>query len=238
MSDDPAQGTVWQPVAATEEFLPRSPGAATLAGRYVMLEPLDEDHATSLFAALKDENQADLQRYTADPVCANAAEVEALIGTKRSSDGGIYFACVDHFSGKTLGFAALLRADQPNRVIELGNLLFTTGLRHKRAGSEVVYLLLRHVFEDLGYRRVEWKCNSLNMSSRNAALRYGFSFEGVFRQHMIVKGHNRDTAWFSMLDREWRQRREALETWLQPENFDASGIQYQSLSELNGVGGS
>ncbi|MCC2097997.1 MAG: GNAT family N-acetyltransferase [Hyphomicrobiales bacterium] len=238
MSSDQIAGHGWKPIDVAAGFAARAPGPASIAGRYIMLEPLSEDHADSLFAALQDEDQDVLQRYTADPVCASVEELHSLIKAKRLTENAGYFACIDHFAGKTLGFGALMRADRTNRVIELGNLLFSDGLRHKRTGTEAVYLLLRHAFEDLGYRRVEWKCNSLNRASRNAALRYGFSFEGVFRQHMIVKGCNRDTAWFSMLDSEWGQRREALETWLQPDNFDAYGTQFTSLSQMNGVGGS
>ena len=216
----------------------RAPGPATLVGRYVLLEPLDESHAESLFAALEEEDQNALQRFTSDPVCNSLPELEHLIASKRALEHAQYFACIDHIAGIVLGFAALMRADRDHRVVEIGNVLFTGALRRRRAGTEVIYLLLRHAMEDLGYRRVEWKCNSLNIRSRNAALRFGFSFEGVFRQHMIVKGHNRDTAWFSMLDHEWAARREAFEAWLEPANFDAFGTQFTALSELNGVGGS
>jgi RimJ/RimL family protein N-acetyltransferase len=238
MSSDGLAGNDWQLIDAAESFSARAPGPASMAGRYILLEPLSEDHADSLFETLQDDDQESLQRFTADPGCSSSAELAVLIEAKRQTANASYFACIDHFAGKTLGFAALMRADQPNRVIELGNLLFAEGLRRKRTGTEVVYLLLRHAFEDLGYRRVEWKCNSMNSASRNAALRYGFSFEGVFRQHMVVKGRNRDTAWFSMLDAEWAQRRETLETWLNPDNFDVYGTQFTSLSQMNGVGGS
>lgn len=215
----------------------RAPGPVTLVGRYVLLEPLDESHAGGLFAVLSEEDQEALQHYTSDPVCASVADVTAMIGRKRGADNAHYFACIDHVAGSVLGFAALMRADRDNRVVEIGNVMFTAALRRRRSGTEAIYLLLRHAIEDLGNRRVEWKCNSLNARSRNAALRFGFSFEGVFRQHMIVKSHNRDTAWFSMLDSEWPARRQAFEAWLEPANFDAFGTQYTALSELNGVGG-
>jgi RimJ/RimL family protein N-acetyltransferase len=124
---------------------------------------------------------------------------------------------------------------EPNhRVIEVGNIIFTPALQRSSGATEAMYLMARHVFEDLGYRRYEWKCNALNQPSRRAALRLGFDFEGVFRQHMIIKGRNRDTAWFSMLDSEWPKRRANLEKWLAPSNFDQSGRQKISLSLLNG----
>jgi RimJ/RimL family protein N-acetyltransferase len=126
-----------------------------------------------------------------------------------------------------------MRIEPAHRVIEVGGILFTPRLQRTVGATEAMYLMARHVFEDLGYRRYEWKCNALNAPSRRAALRLGFTFEGVFRQHMIVKGRNRDTAWFSMLDSEWPQRKAAFERWLDPSNFNAEGRQQVSLSALN-----
>jgi hypothetical protein len=117
-----------------------------------------------------------------------------------------------------------------DRVIEVGSIIYSPALQRTRGGTEAMYLLARYVFETLGYRRYEWKCNALNAPSRRAALRLGFTFEGIFRQHMIIKGRNRDTAWFSMLDTEWPDRRSAFERWLRPENFDANGRQKTSLA--------
>ena len=111
------------------------------------------------------------------------------------------------------------------RVIEVGHIVYSPALQRTPLATEAQYLLARYVFETLGYRRYEWKCNALNAASRRAALRFGFTFEGVFRQHMIVKGRNRDTAWFSMLDGEWPARKAAFERWLAPDNFDADGRQ-------------
>ncbi len=123
-----------------------------------------------------------------------------------------------------------MRIEPEHRVIEVGNILYTRALQRTRGATEAMYLLARHVFEELGYRRYEWKCDALNEASRRAALRLGFTFEGVFRQHMIVKGRNRDTAWFSMLDCEWPVRKAAFERWLDPSNFDADGRQRSKLS--------
>jgi RimJ/RimL family protein N-acetyltransferase len=125
-----------------------------------------------------------------------------------------------------------MRIDQANGVVEVGNILMTPALQRTTAATEAMYLMARHVFEDLGYRRYEWKCNALNEPSRRAALRYGFTFEGIFRQHMIVKSQNRDTAWFSLLDHEWPARKRAFEAWLNPANFDANGRQLKALSEF------
>ncbi len=124
-----------------------------------------------------------------------------------------------------------MRIEPAHRVIEVGNILYTPALQRTRAATEAMYLLARHIFEDLGYRRYEWKCNALNQPSRRAALRLGFTFEGIFRQHYIVKGRNRDTAWYSMLDSEWPPNKAAFESWLDPSNFDSNGHQIASLSE-------
>jgi RimJ/RimL family protein N-acetyltransferase len=142
------------------------------------------------------------------------------------------YAIIDA-QGRAVGIATLMEIRPAMRVIEVGNIVYTPLLQHTPLGTEAQYLLAKYVFETLGYRRYEWKCNALNAPSRRAALRYGFNFEGIFRQHFIVKGRNRDTAWFSMLDSEWRARKSAFERWLTPENFDAQGKQKVSLSSLN-----
>lgn len=214
------------------------PVSVMIEGRYVTLHPLAEAHATDLLAALLAEDQVALQRYTADEPVASLDDVLKLIRNKLATPAAAYFACADRRSGRIAGFACLMRTDLPNRVVEIGNVLYTGPLRRSRAGTEAVYLLAKYAIETLGFRRVEWKCNDHNAGSRHAALRYGFHFEGVFRQHMIVKGRNRDTAWYSLLDHEWPQRREAFEQWLAPENFDTHGRQILSLAQLNGVGGS
>jgi RimJ/RimL family protein N-acetyltransferase len=144
------------------------------------------------------------------------------------------YAIVDR-SGQALGIATLMEIRPSMGVIEVGHILYSPALQRTPLGTEAQYLLARYAFETLGYRRYEWKCNALNAPSRRAALRYGFVFEGVLRQHMIAKGRNRDTAFFSMLDSEWPARKTAFERWLAPENFDADGQQRTSLSELNGV---
>jgi RimJ/RimL family protein N-acetyltransferase len=125
-----------------------------------------------------------------------------------------------------------MRIDPAHGVIEVGNIMLSPSLQRTTAATEAMYLMARHVFEDLGYRRYEWKCNAKNEPSRRAALRLGFTYEGIFRQHMVIKDENRDTAWFSMLDSEWPARKMAFEAWLEPANFDASGRQKQGLAEF------
>ena len=143
------------------------------------------------------------------------------------------YAIVDN-AGHALGIMALMAIREKDRVVEVGHVLYAPALQRTPLATEAQYLLARYVFETLGYRRYEWKCDALNAASRRAALRYGFTFEGIFRQHMIAKGHNRDTAWLAMLDSEWPARKASFERWLAPENFDADGKQIASLSAMNG----
>jgi len=133
--------------------------------------------------------------------------------------------------GGAAGWASYMRANPAHGVVEVGNILFSPALQRTRAATEAMYLMAGHVFEHLGYRRFEWKCNAENQPSRRAALRLGFTFEGIFRQHMVIKGCNRDTAWFSMLDKEWPARKRAFEAWLNPANFTADGQQRTSLAK-------
>jgi RimJ/RimL family protein N-acetyltransferase len=139
---------------------------------------------------------------------------------------------VDKATGKAQGIVTLMESRPAQRVVEIGNIVYSPSLQRTRNATEIQYLMARHVFDDLGYRRYEWKCNALNAPSRRAALRLGFTYEGTFRQHMIVKGCNRDTAWFSILDSEWPQIRAAFEAWLAPQNFDPTGRQIVGLSDF------
>ena len=138
-------------------------------------------------------------------------------------------------AAKAAGWVSYMRIEPAHGVVEVGNILLSPGLQRTRAATEAMYLMACHVFDDLGYRRYEWKCNAENEPSRRAALRLGFTFEGIFRQHMVVKDRSRDTAWFSMLDHEWPARKRALESWLDPANFDAAGNQRHSLMEIAGA---
>ncbi len=196
-----------------------------------MLEPLDfGTHAEALWHGLGGAANEDLWRYMRAGPFMDPAAFDDYVRARAASEDPLVFAIVDRGTRCAVGCAALMRIDPPNRVIEAGGILYTRALQRSRGATEAMYLLARYVFEDLGYRRYEWKCNVLNEASRRAALRLGFTFEGVFRQHMIVKGKSRDTAWFSMLDSEWPERKRRFEGWLDESNFDAEGRQKTRLN--------
>ena len=202
----------------------------TLNGRYIRLEPLSaEHHAEALYPQACGPGTDELWRWMAAGPFADYAAFRAYIAQFAAQTETQFFAVVVPESGAVLGHLSLMRADVANGVIEIGSILFGAALQRTRMATEAVYLLACLVFDELGYRRLEWKCNVLNEPSRRAALRYGFVFEGIFRQHMIVKGQNRDTAWFAMLDGDWPTRRTAFETWLAPGNFDRHGGQINKL---------
>ncbi|MCB1542694.1 MAG: GNAT family N-acetyltransferase [Rhodoblastus sp.] len=221
------------PVDATPA--PR-PQRRTFEGRFVRLEPLTIAHARDFHEATHGPDKEAIWRYLFVGPFADYASFETYCAAGAQSADPLHWAVIDT-SGKAVGALTLMRIDPPNRVIEIGGITFGTPLQRTTGSTEAIYLLARYIFDDLGYRRFEWKCNDLNAPSRHAAMRLGFSYEGLFRQHMIVKGRNRDTAWFAMLDGEWPTRRAAFETWLAPGNFDANGRQKVSLGELMGAGG-
>ncbi len=207
-----------------------TPARCRLEGRLVTLEPLDAAaHAQSLYDGTHGKGEDDLWRYMGDGPYANRNDFEAALRQKAISEDPLFFAIVDRRSGLAVGQASYLRITPAHRVIEVGNIIYTRQLQRTAAATEAMYLMARHAFEDLGYRRYEWKCNARNLPSRRAALRLGFRFEGIFRQHMIVKGRNRDTAWYAMLDAEWPARKAALERWLDAANFAADGRQKTKL---------
>jgi RimJ/RimL family protein N-acetyltransferase len=209
----------------------RLPSRIVLAGQYVFLAPLDPAvHGDALWSGTAGADNGDLWTYLADGPFPDRNSFIAALHDKAAAGDRVYFAIADAVSGLALGYAALMRIDVANRVIEVGSILYTRALQRTRGGTEAMYLLAQHVFEDLGYRRYEWKCNALNGKSRQAALRLGFTFEGIFRQHMIVKGLNRDTAWYSIIDSEWPARKAGFQEWLTSENFDASARQKRRLA--------
>jgi RimJ/RimL family protein N-acetyltransferase len=206
----------------------------TLTGRLVTLVPLDPvAHAEPLYEASHGPEREDLWRYLFDGPYPNLSAFETRLRQMASTRDPLFFTILENGSRRPVGYASYMRIEPVHRVIEVGSILFTPLLQRTPGATEAMYLMARHVFEDLGYRRYEWKCNALNEPSRRAALRLGFTFEGVFRKHMIIKGRNRDTAWYSMLDSEWPDRKCSFEAWLAEENFDADGRQKRSLADLN-----
>src|SRR5271165_459026 len=212
----------------------KRPERITLEGRWITLAPLDaEQHAAALYEGSNgDEVRDSVWTYLFNGPFTNPDDFAADLELKARSVDPLFFAVVDNASGRAVGFQSLMRIEPSHRAIEVGNIMYTPAMQRTAAATEAQYLFARYVFDVLGNRRYEWKCNNLNAPSRRAAERFGFAFEGVFRQHMIVKGRNRDTAWFSMLDSEWPVRKAAYEAWLQPGNFDGQGRQKQSLSSL------
>jgi RimJ/RimL family protein N-acetyltransferase len=230
-------GPLARPIGSTIDTRPaKRPERVTLEGRFVTLAPLDAaTHADALFEAANGGEKDQVYDYLFDGPYTNREDFRANIEAKAKSEDPLFFAIIDKASGKPVGYQTFLRIEPAHRVIEVGNILYTLAMQRTPGATEAQYLFARYVFDDLGYRRYEWKCNALNAPSRRAAQRFGFTFEGVFRQHMIVKGRNRDTAWYSMLDHEWPARRAAYERWLAPANFDADGRQIVSLSSINGA---
>jgi RimJ/RimL family protein N-acetyltransferase/ribosomal protein S18 acetylase RimI-like enzyme len=209
-----------------------APSRAVLEGRFGRLEPLDAArHGDSLWAAVAGHDG--LWDYLPYGPFATSADFRSFLTQRAALDDPLIYAVVDRTSDRALGWLALMEIRPQHGVIEVGHVLFSPSLQRTPIATEAVALLAGYVFDDLGYRRFEWKCNALNAPSWRAALRLGFALEGIFRQHMIVKGHNRDTAWFSMLDGEWPARRAAFAQWLDPANFDADGRQKTSLAALN-----
>lgn len=226
---DPSSGLPVGPKVGTEPA--QKPGPVVLKGRHGHIEKLDAARdGGSLWQAVKGQDA--LWPYMAYGPFADEAAFAAWLPERQKLEDPYSYAIIDT-QGRAVGIATLMEIRPAMRVIEVGNIVYTPLLQRTPLGTEAQYMLAKYVFGTLGYRRYEWKCNALNASSRRAALRYGFSFEGIFRQHFIVKGRNRDTAWFSMLDGEWPARKAAFERWLAPENFDAQGSQKVSLSALN-----
>jgi len=208
----------------------KRPARVTLSGRRVTLVPLDaEAHADALFPLANGGERDRVWTYLADGPYDDPQAFKASIAAKAKSEDPLFFAVIDNASGSPVGYQTLMRIDAANRVIEIGNVLYTPTMQRTIGATEAQYLFAAYAFDTLGYRRYEWKCDARNAASRRAAERLGFTFEGIFRQHMIVKGANRDTAWYSMLDGEWPDRRARLEQWLAPENFDGEGRQRTRL---------
>lgn len=208
------------------------PGTAVLEGRYVRLEKLDPiRHADGLFDASAQPDGDERFRWLPDVPPTDREAFRSWVAQSATSEDPLFFAVIDKATGKVAGRQTLMRIDAANGVAEIGHIYWGPLVSRKPAATEALFLFARHIFDDLGYRRFEWKCNDENLPSKRAARRFGFTPEGVFRQHLIVKGKNRDTAWFAMLDKDWTKLRRAYEAWLAPENFDAVGTQKMSLAD-------
>jgi RimJ/RimL family protein N-acetyltransferase len=221
------------PIGAELSWSPvESPEPTVLRGAYVLLRPVGPAaDAGPLYAQshLPDGDEA-IWTYLPTGPYANVDEFRKTLDVASKSLDPLFFTLVLLGPDRPAGIASYLRAEPAFGVIEIGHIWFGPSLRRTTAATEAIFLLARHAFDDLRYRRLEWKCNSLNAASRRAALRFGFTFEGIFRQHMVVKGRNRDTAWYSITDREWPAVRSGFEAWLAPDNFDPRQHQVQPLS--------
>lgn len=222
------------PIGEPVEARPAArPERRPIDGRHVILEPFSvADHAAELFEGSAGAANEPLWAYLAQGPFPDLASFTEYCAAAATRDDPLLFAIRDKQSGRTVGHATFMRIVPADRVVEVGNILYTPALQRTAGATEAMYLMARHAFDDLGYRRYEWKCNALNAPSRRAALRLGFAYEGLFRQHMIIKGRNRDTAWFSMLDHEWPERKAAFEAWLDPTNFDPDGRQRRTLESF------
>ena len=220
---------IGEPVDDTPGVLP---SLVRIEGQYTSIEALSvEKHAEDLLAVYGPDSPREMWTYLFQPPVENLEELIVALKQMLERKDRFYYAIIDKATGKALGTFSLMRIDQANRVIEVGAVTFSPALKHTRMGTEAQFLLARYVFEELNYRRYEWKCDALNLPSRKAAERLGFVYEGTFRQAVIYKGRTRDTDWLSMIDKDWPQVKACLEAWLKSENFDEEGHQLKSLRD-------
>ncbi len=207
------------------------PGAIVLQGDYCRLEPLDWDkHGEDLFQVLNGAENNDLWTYIPLGPFDALEEMVATFNYVREAMNWRTMIILDDQENTVLGMASFMRLRPEHGSAEVGCVVFSKALQRTRVATEAIYLMARHLFADLGYRRFEWKCNDANMASKQAAIRFGFSFEGVFRNDMVMKGKSRDTAWYSMIDTEWPAINAGFQQWLDAGNFDTSGQQLSRLS--------
>jgi RimJ/RimL family protein N-acetyltransferase len=212
----------------------RRPARTVLEGHHVRLRPLDASgDAEALYAeSHPPAGDPDIWTYLPGGPYADVAAYRDTLADAQRCEDPLFFTLVSLPDERPVGIASYLRITPEHGVIEIGHIWFGASLRRSTAATEAIYLLAANAFDQLGYRRLEWKCDALNRASRRAAERFGFRFEGVFRRHMVVKGRNRDTAWYAITDDEWPALRDAFDAWLRPGNFDESGRQRQALGEL------
>jgi len=220
--------------AALPNWTPRPrPPQTPMEGRFCRLEPLDPaEHARELFEANSLDRDNRNWTYLSVGPFADFDSYRAWLEQVAKGPDPVFHSIIDRATGKAAGVASFMRIDPPNGVIEVGHINYSPLLQRKPAATEAMFLMMHRAFDELGYRRYEWKCDSLNAASRAAALRLGFQYEGLFRQAVVYKGRSRDTAWFSIIDSEWPALRSAYERWLAAENFDAHGHQKRKLNEL------
>jgi RimJ/RimL family protein N-acetyltransferase len=230
-----------RPVGARVDPLPSGiiADGRPLSGRYVRIEKAAAAaHAPALFESFsKADPEGQVWTYLGYGPFASYGDFHAWLVEREQSRDPLFHTFIPRRSGKASGMGSFMRMDGANGVIEIGHIWMAPGLQRTREASEAIFLMMRHAFDDLGMRRLEWKCDALNAPSRRAADRFGFIFEGVFRQHMIVKGRNRDTAWYAIIDKDWPPIRKAFEDWLKPDNFDSDGRQKRRLAGLRRVAG-
>ncbi len=217
-----------------QDWTPRSqPPRTSMQGRYCSLELLNsEKHGDQLYAADKLDVDGANWTYLFQDLPTDRSEYQTYLETMAAGSDPLFHTIIENETGEAVGMAALMRIDPSNGVIEVGNIRYSPRLQRTPAATEAMYLLMQRVFDELGYRRYEWKCDSLNAPSKSAAKRLGFVYEGQFRQAVIYKNRNRDTSWFSMIDAEWPALKAAYETWLSPDNFGDDGQQKQRLADL------
>ena len=218
------------------DWTPRAlPPWTAMTGRYCRVEPVSvADHAADLYAAYTAAPDGRDWTYLPTELPVDLAAYREFLTRAAADRDRLHHAIVDLATGRAVGTAALMRADPANGAIEVGYITYSPLLKRTRVGTEAMYLMMRRVFDELGYRRYEWKCDSLNAASHAAAERFGFRFEGVFRQAVVYKGRNRDTTWLSITDTEWPAVRAAFEQWLAPENFAEDERQLRGLAEIRG----
>ena len=232
---EPHSNEFGQPVGAPlPQWSPRPlPPRTAMHGRFCRVEPLDVDrHAAELFDANSEDRDGRNWTYLPYGPFASFDLYRDYLAAAATRGDPLVHAIIDQASGRAVGVASLMRIEAATGVIEVGGINYSPRLQRRPAATEAMYLLMRRVFDELGYRRYEWKCDQLNAPSRAAALRLGFRYEGLFRQATVYKGRNRDTTWFSIIDSEWPTLRRAFEAWLDPGNFDAAGRQRRKLESF------
>jgi RimJ/RimL family protein N-acetyltransferase len=240
MADNHIASVPVQPVGPSMNSITPAPypTKVTLQGSSTTLRALVEDDAKAIWPLVEGEGNAHLFTYLPDSVYPTYEDFTAAVLAKTQYTDTVFWAIVDNRTSSPVGWLSLHRIDTNSRVLEIGNILYTAGLKRTKCATEAIYLMARYVFEDLEYRRLEWKCDNLNSPSKKAAVRYGFTFEGVFRKHMIYKGRSRDTCWFAIVDTDWENVvKPALDAWLDDSNFDAQGHQRKRLQDFRPTSG-